>query len=133
MNRSRRWSSILALAAAGAALAAFPTCRSTKHTVARIVEDRDAGLLGSAPLADADDTAAWLAERAPEAITWESWQAIDAAERAAGEAQGRPRVKLVTLAELAFTDPLADVGVPLRDLESPGDFNAQYPHDHPED
>ena len=38
MNRSRRWSSILALAAAGAALATFPTCRSTKHTVARIVE-----------------------------------------------------------------------------------------------
>ena len=37
MNRSRRWSSILALAAAGAALATFPTCRSTKHTVARIV------------------------------------------------------------------------------------------------
>jgi hypothetical protein len=37
MTRSRRWSSILALAAAGAALATFPTCRSTKHTVARIV------------------------------------------------------------------------------------------------
>jgi len=37
MNRSRRWSSILALAAAGVVLATFPTCRSTKHTVARIV------------------------------------------------------------------------------------------------
>ena len=75
--------------------------KDATDTVARIVEDRDAGVLGSAPLADADDTAAWLAERAPEAITWEGWQAIDAAERAAGEAQGRPRVKLVTLAELA--------------------------------
>jgi hypothetical protein len=37
MNRSRRWSSILALATAGAAITTFPTCRSTKHTVARIV------------------------------------------------------------------------------------------------
>ena len=37
MNRPRRWSSILALAAAGAVLATFPTCSSTKHTVARIV------------------------------------------------------------------------------------------------
>jgi len=37
MNRSRRCSSILALAAAGVVLATFPTCRSTKHTVARIV------------------------------------------------------------------------------------------------
>ena len=36
----------------------------------------------------------------PDAVTWEGWQAIDAAEKAAGEAQGRPRVKLVTLAEL---------------------------------
>ena len=33
-------------------------------------------------------------------MTWEGWQAIDAAERAAGEPQGRPRVKLVTLDEL---------------------------------
>jgi hypothetical protein len=37
MNRSRRWSSLLALTAAAAALATFPTCSSTKHTVARIV------------------------------------------------------------------------------------------------
>ena len=37
MNRSGRWSSILGLAAAGAALATFPTCSGTKHTVARIV------------------------------------------------------------------------------------------------
>ena len=37
MNRSRGWSSLLALTAAGAVLATFPTCSSTKHTVARIV------------------------------------------------------------------------------------------------
>jgi ferredoxin--NADP+ reductase len=33
-------------------------------------------------------------------VTWEGWQAIDEAERRAGEAQGRPRVKLVRLADL---------------------------------
>jgi hypothetical protein len=37
MKPSKRWSSILALAAAGAALLILPTCRSTRHTVARIV------------------------------------------------------------------------------------------------
>ena len=37
MNRSRRWSSILLLAAAGAVLGTFSTCSGTKHTVARIV------------------------------------------------------------------------------------------------
>ncbi len=69
-------------------------------TVARILEDEQAGTLGTPADADPDAVAAWLAERVPDAITWEGWQAIDAAERAAGEAQGRPRVKLVTLAEL---------------------------------
>ena len=75
--------------------------KDAADTVARIVEDRDAGRIGGAPRPDAEEVAAWLAERVPDAVTWEGWQAIDAAERAAGEAQGRPRVKLVTLAALA--------------------------------
>ncbi len=39
---------------------------------------------------------ALLAGRGVEVIDWTGWQAIDAAEQAAGEPQGRPRVKLVT-------------------------------------
>ncbi len=74
--------------------------KDAADTVARILEDEQAGALGTPADADPDAVAAWLAERVPDAITWEGWQAIDAAERAAGEAQGRPRVKLVTLAEL---------------------------------
>ena len=74
--------------------------KDAADTVARIIEDEAAGTLGTPASADADEVAAWLAERVPDAITWEGWQAIDAAERAAGEPQGRPRVKLVTLAEL---------------------------------
>ncbi len=47
-----------------------------------------------------EPTSEWLAERAPEVVTWEGWQAIDEAERSAGEPHGRPRVKLVRLADL---------------------------------
>jgi ferredoxin/flavodoxin---NADP+ reductase len=65
-------------------------------TTAKIVEDAEAGLL-DADKPDAAACAAWIAERAPNAVTWEGWQAIDAHERAAGEPHGRPRVKLVRL------------------------------------
>jgi ferredoxin--NADP+ reductase len=33
-------------------------------------------------------------------VTWEGWEAIDAHESALGSSMGRPRVKLVRLAEL---------------------------------
>jgi ferredoxin/flavodoxin---NADP+ reductase len=73
--------------------------KDAADTVAKIVEDRDAGrLAGERP--DADDTAEWLSSAAPDAVTWEGWQAIDEHERSLGEPHGRPRVKLVQLAEL---------------------------------
>jgi ferredoxin/flavodoxin---NADP+ reductase len=73
--------------------------KDAADTVARIAEDLEAGRLeGSRP--DADDTAEWLAGVAPDAVTWEGWQAIDEQERAAGEPHGRPRVKLVRVADL---------------------------------
>jgi ferredoxin--NADP+ reductase len=74
--------------------------KDAADTVAKIVEDAEAGALGQPSHPGAEETVAWLAERAPEAVTWEGWQAIDEAERRAGEAQGRPRVKLVRLADL---------------------------------
>jgi ferredoxin--NADP+ reductase len=60
--------------------------KDAADTVAKIVEDAEAGLLG-APKAEADG---WI-----DAVAWEGWQAIDSHERAAGEPHGRPRVKLV--------------------------------------
>ena len=39
-------------------------------------------------------------ERVPNLVEWDGWQTIDTAETTAGEAQGRPRVKLVTWEEL---------------------------------
>jgi ferredoxin--NADP+ reductase len=73
--------------------------KDAADTVAKLVEDAEAGLL-DAPKADADECASWLAMCAPDAVTWEGWQAIDEHERAAGEPHGRPRVKLVRLADL---------------------------------
>ena len=74
--------------------------KDAADTVARIVEDRDAGRLNAPAVTDPDAIAAFYAERAPEAVTWAGWQAIDAHEKASGEPHGRPRVKLVRLAEL---------------------------------
>src|SRR5918999_1821373 len=74
--------------------------KDAADTVARIVEDRDTGALAAPAQADPEEIVAWLAERAPDAVTWEGWQAIDEVERRAGEAQGRPRVKLVRLTDL---------------------------------
>jgi ferredoxin--NADP+ reductase len=73
--------------------------KDAADTVAKIVADAEAGAL-DVPRVDADECAQWLAACAPDAVTWEGWQAIDEQERAAGEPHGRPRVKLVRLADL---------------------------------
>jgi ferredoxin--NADP+ reductase len=76
--------------------------KDAADTVARILEDRDAGALGTpeAGLGDPAAVEAWLSERAPEHVTWAGWEAIDARESALGEPAGRPRVKLVRLEDL---------------------------------
>jgi ferredoxin--NADP+ reductase len=73
--------------------------KDAADTVAKIVEDAEAGAL-DAPRCDGDECAQWLLSCAPDAVTWEGWQAIDEHERAAGEPHGRPRIKLVRLADL---------------------------------
>ena len=50
--------------------------------------------------ATASATEALLAERKPDHVTFEGWQAIDAAEVAAGEPHGRPRVKFCRVDEM---------------------------------
>jgi len=42
----------------------------------------------------------WLLSRQPELVTAEHWQLIDAHERSTGEPDGRPRVKLASVAEM---------------------------------
>ena len=76
--------------------------KDAADTVARILEDAEAGALRRPDpgLADPDAVAAWLTERVPDHITWAGWEMIDAYESSLGEPRGRPRVKLVRLAEL---------------------------------
>jgi ferredoxin--NADP+ reductase len=74
--------------------------KDSADTVARIVEDREAGALNAPADPDPETIAALYAQRAPDAVTWEGWEAIDAHETARGEPHGRPRVKLVRLDDL---------------------------------
>ncbi|MBV9047269.1 MAG: FAD-dependent oxidoreductase [Solirubrobacterales bacterium] len=74
--------------------------KDATDTVAKVLEDAEAGALNDPGSPDPDETALWIAERAPAAVTWEGWLAIDECERRAGEPHGRPRVKLVRHSEL---------------------------------
>jgi ferredoxin--NADP+ reductase len=74
--------------------------KDAADTVARIVEDAEADRLREPASADAEETAAWLLGSSPGAVEWAGWEAIDAHERGLGEPAGRPRVKLVRMAEL---------------------------------
>ena len=76
--------------------------KDAADTVARILEDAEAGALSTPDpeLSDAAAVAAWLTERVPGHVTWAGWEMIDAYESSLGESMGRPRVKLVRLAEL---------------------------------
>jgi ferredoxin--NADP+ reductase len=74
--------------------------KDSQQTVDTLAAD-----LGSAQLAEvdhryADELAEWLASRQPKLITDQHWHLINEHERAAGESQGRPRVKLASLDDL---------------------------------
>jgi ferredoxin--NADP+ reductase len=72
--------------------------KDATETVEVLLEDATAGLLP--PRAIGDDVAELLAARGIAPVPYAGWQAIDAAECARGEEQGRPRVKLCSWAEL---------------------------------
>jgi len=74
--------------------------KDATDTVAKVTEDLGVGRVHEPTIDDADEIGEWLLQRAPDVITWEGWQAIDEHERALGEPQGRPRVKIVRRDEL---------------------------------
>ena len=74
--------------------------KDAADTVARVVEDAEAGRLNDAPSPDPGEAEDWLRENVPSLVTWEGWQAIDAHEQGLGEPHGRPRVKLVRVPEM---------------------------------
>jgi ferredoxin--NADP+ reductase len=69
------------------------------ETAQALLEDAEAGRMPE-PTADADDL---LAGRCADRVTFAGWDAIDAAECAAGALYGRPRVKLASRAALLAT------------------------------
>jgi ferredoxin--NADP+ reductase len=71
--------------------------KDATETVELLLEDARAGAL---PAASGEDLEELLAERDVEHLLYSGWEAIDSAERSAGEPQGRPRVKLCTWDEL---------------------------------
>ncbi|MDX6438913.1 MAG: ferredoxin/flavodoxin---NADP+ reductase [Gaiellaceae bacterium] len=71
--------------------------KDATETVALLVEDAHAGLL---PPRGEGTLEALLEERGVEAVMYAGWEAIDSAERIAGEPHGRPRIKLCTWADL---------------------------------
>jgi ferredoxin/flavodoxin---NADP+ reductase len=72
-----------------------------QETIDSLFEDLEAGRIPEAPLAsDRGATEALLAERKPDHVTFEGWQAIDAAEVERGKPLGRPRVKFVEVDEM---------------------------------
>jgi ferredoxin--NADP+ reductase len=73
--------------------------KDATETIELLLADAASGVL---PRADATsaDVDALLASRNVEVVTHAGWQRIDEAERAAGETQGRPRVKLCSWDDL---------------------------------
>jgi ferredoxin--NADP+ reductase len=72
--------------------------KDATETAEAVLEDARAGKLDHGEEASAIDEL--LAERGVAVVTQSGWEAIDAAERAAGEPLGRPRVKLADWDEL---------------------------------
>ena len=73
--------------------------KDASETVELLLADAEAGAIGGCE-ASAADVDALLAERGVAVVTQAGWEAIDEAERALGEPQGRPRVKLTSWDEL---------------------------------
>jgi ferredoxin--NADP+ reductase len=68
--------------------------KDATETVELLLEDARAGRLDRARVDSTQSLEALLDERAAKYVSYDGWQAIDAAERGAGEPLGRPRVKL---------------------------------------
>lgn len=67
--------------------------KDATETIELLLEDARAGML---PPRSGGTLEELLAERGVDAVLYAGWQAIDAAERSAGEPHGRPRIKLAS-------------------------------------
>jgi ferredoxin--NADP+ reductase len=76
--------------------------KDAQDTVDNLLADLEAGSVPEPPLAaDAASIDELLSERLPDAVvSFQDWEAIDAAEKAKGEPLGRPRVKFCRIDEM---------------------------------
>jgi ferredoxin/flavodoxin---NADP+ reductase len=74
--------------------------KCAQETVDVLLEDVEAGNLPQPPEPDPAAIEETLRERGVDFVSYPDWQAIDAAEAARGEPQGRPRVKFVRIEEM---------------------------------
>jgi ferredoxin--NADP+ reductase len=76
-----------------------------EETVAAFLDDLASGAL-PAPRGSRAEVDAWLDDVVPWSLGLDGWRALDAEERRRGAAQGRPRVKLLDVAEMVrVADP----------------------------
>src|SRR3954462_916643 len=74
--------------------------KDATDTIARLLEDAEAGKLNEPESPDGEAIESWLRSQVPGLVTWNGWEAIDRHETTAGEPHGRPRVKVVSVAEM---------------------------------
>jgi ferredoxin--NADP+ reductase len=74
--------------------------KDAADTVARLLEDREAGRLNEPAKPDVEEIESWLRGRVAGLVTWRGWEAIDRHETRLGEPHSRPRVKLVRVPEM---------------------------------
>ena len=74
--------------------------KDAQETVDNVFEDIDAGHVHQPKTADPAAIVELLEERGISYVTFDGWQAIDRAEVARGEPQGRPRVKFTRIEEM---------------------------------
>jgi ferredoxin--NADP+ reductase len=74
--------------------------RDAQETVDFLVEDLHEKRLNEPADPSRESLESLLAERKPDLVSYTGWEAIDAAEKSAGEPQGRPRVKLCSFDDL---------------------------------
>jgi ferredoxin--NADP+ reductase len=75
--------------------------KDSNETVEALFADLEVGRLPEpAMAADRSAIVELLAERQPDAVSYQGWEAIDRAERELGEPRGRPRIKFCTIEEM---------------------------------
>ena len=74
--------------------------KCAQETVDAMLEDVESGIVNEPDAPEPDAVEELLRERGVDFVSFPGWQAIDAAEVARGEPQGRPRVKFVRVGEM---------------------------------